>query len=436
MKKITFREKTVTIIALAVLSLAVIGLGIYSCVLTANAGDMETQMHAEHTAMYEELTTRSDDVQTLLTKLSVCGDDALTRDLLTEAYRETAQLSGLLETLSLDGDHKYDLTNFVNTSMDYLHALSLKTTQGSAFSEADHAQIQEINQRFSKFHAILSSADMDGDLATDIFADEQNQEFLNEEFPRLIYDGPFSESIMNKAPVGLSGYHVTEQQALSAAMDFAGCALSPIAHADSEILPFYNFSGEHQGETITVSVTKQGGAILSYFRESQTDGLSMIPSLRVQRQVEKVAAAFLKEKDYGEFSPSYAIYYNGCAVINMVPLDGNTLLYPDIIKIWVNLSNKTVCGLDARNYLMCHQVRTYPEILLSAEDAQAKLSPVLTVNASNLALIPKDDGTEALCHEFACTYNEQDILVYINAETGAYEDILIIIHDSNGTLTQ
>ena len=51
-------------------------------------------------------------------------------------------------------------------------------------------------------------------------------------------------------------------------------------------------------------------------------------------------------------------------------------------------------------------------------------------------MIPTGGKDEVLCHEFKCIDSEErHCLVYINAETGAEEKILILLEDESGTLT-
>ena len=44
-----------------------------------------------------------------------------------------------------------------------------------------------------------------------------------------------------------------------------------------------------------------------------------------------------------------------------------------------------------------------------------------------MAIIPTEWKTEKLCYEFKGTVNNRQFLVYINAENGREEDILVII---------
>ena len=55
--------------------------------------------------------------------------------------------------------------------------------------------------------------------------------------------------------------------------------------------------------------------------------------------------------------------------------------------------------------------------------------------SEGLAMIPTKFQTEILCWEFKGKVDNREFLVYINAETGKEEDILIILDTPNGTLT-
>ena len=66
---------------------------------------------------------------------------------------------------------------------------------------------------------------------------------------------------------------------------------------------------------------------------------------------------------------------------------------------------------------------------------QKNLNKNLEIKSEGLAVIPTEWKTEILCWEFKGTVDETDFLVYINAETGKEEDILVIVNTPNGTLT-
>ena len=70
------------------------------------------------------------------------------------------------------------------------------------------------------------------------------------------------------------------------------------------------------------------------------------------------------------------------------------------------------------------------------EKAKEGLNKNLEIISENLAIIPTEWKTEVLCWEFKGKVNDTDFLVYINAENGKEEDILVITNTPNGTLTQ
>ena len=133
---------------------------------------------------------------------------------------------------------------------------------------------------------------------------------------------------------------------------------------------------------------------------------------------------------------SYCQFYDGNAIFNLVPMKGKVKLYPDLIKVWVNLESSEVVGMDATNYIMSHTDRNLEEPEISEDDAKKNLSSQLKVENTAMAVIPLDTGKEAYCYEFQCSLSEQDCLVYIDTQTGKQRDILIIQHTNEGTLVE
>ena len=64
-----------------------------------------------------------------------------------------------------------------------------------------------------------------------------------------------------------------------------------------------------------------------------------------------------------------------------------------------------------------------------------KINKNLEITSERLAIIPTEYDTEIYCWEFQGKIQDNEFLVYINANTGKEEDILVIINTPNGTLT-
>ena len=148
------------------------------------------------------------------------------------------------------------------------------------------------------------------------------------------------------------------------------------------------------------------------------------------------ARSWLDRLETGPLVQTYYEVSGQVVTINYAAQDGDITCYTDLVKVSVSLDEGDVTGYDARGYLTNHQQRDYPERKISAEQAQESLSPLLTPDAPRLALIPTSGLNEQLCYEFRCTAEDgQQVLVYIDVETGEEAQILLLYISDGGTLT-
>lgn len=438
-------SRTATIIALTVLSVAVVALIAYALVADNSISDLKDQIYQRANGAFEELIGNVDALGVKYVKLGATGDKEQAKQLLSDVWRDAAALESGVRDLPMREEDKRELTAFVNTSGDYAKQLWAKLERGEALSEQDYEQLTQVRNACAEVSAALNEAwsngyQLDMDLGEFLSEEEgETRSLVREEYPRLIYDGPFSESAAAPEPVGVPAYSVTEQAALRTANEFAGIELAPAAHTGGD-LPAYHFTGQTQaGEAVRVAVTMQGGGVLSWFLQAEGDGLTILPTERRAREVQLAAQKFLEQKGYPACEASYMQYYNGNALINMVPLqDGRIRLYADLIKVWVNMQTGEVVGMDATNYIMSHTDRTLEPPTVTEAQAREKLSDALEVeeDATVQAVIPLDNGTEAYCYEFLCELDDQDVIVYVDVHTGVERDLLAIRHTNNGTLVQ
>ena len=85
---------------------------------------------------------------------------------------------------------------------------------------------------------------------------------------------------------------------------------------------------------------------------------------------------------------------------------------------------------------MNHHQRSLQAPSVSAEKARESVSTRLEIQKEpSLTLIPTPGLDEVLCWEFVCKGEDgEDILVYINGETGMEERIYELIESDNGIL--
>lgn len=248
--------------------------------------------------------------------------------------------------------------------------------------------------------------------------------------PRLIYDGPFSSHLENRSPKMLANLtHLSRDHAKTIAAAALGGDSASVKEAGDEngTAAAYLFT---RGEK-TAAVTKQGGYLLWMTDGSVHSGRAV--SLADAKQA---AAAKLEELGYRDMESSYHEIADDVAIFNFAAFQNGVVCYTDLIKVGVALDSGEVVQLDARGYLMNHQVRSLPAVGITPQQASGLLSPALTVQSHRLALIPSAGQQERLCYEFLCRgRGDRTVLVYLNAVTGAEEDLLLLEIDQNGTLT-
>ncbi len=251
------------------------------------------------------------------------------------------------------------------------------------------------------------------------------------DYPTLVYDGPYSDHILEKEPLMVKDAPaVSESEALSVAELIASTETGSLSY-DGEIdgkIPCYRFTGEG----VNVSVSKQGGYAV-YMRKSRSMGNSILE----YRQALEKARRYLEKIGMTGFTETYYYTDEGVCVINFAYLDGKTICYTDLIKVGVAMDNGEIMLYEAGGYLTNHTERAFETPTVTEEEAAQKVSDRLTITETALALIPTESAGEVRCYEFVCqTSDGQEILVYINAMNLAEEDILILLKTDGGTLTK
>ncbi len=253
------------------------------------------------------------------------------------------------------------------------------------------------------------------------------------ELPSLIYDGPFSEHIAGRTPAMLEGREdVTQDEARLAAARFLDLKpeLFTLVSAGSGRLPTYSFSAMVDGGELYVEVTRRGGLVVELLHSRPVESAALS-----REEAVAAAAAFLTSRGYPNMTESYFIDQGNVLTINYAAQQGEVLCYPDLVKVSVALDNGRVVGFESEGYLMNHTLRDLPRSPVSLGKAQAALSPELDILSHRLALIPTGGEYEVLTHEFKCqSADGRHVLVYINAQTGQEEKILILLEDESGTL--
>ena len=250
-------------------------------------------------------------------------------------------------------------------------------------------------------------------------------------YPTLIYDGPFSDHLLERDPLLLQG---KAEVSRNEARDIAAKALGAedagklLEETDEDgTMPAYRFTyGSEEA-----AVSKNGGYLIYKVCSKEHREQRYTVDHAVQ-----IGARYLASMGLSGMKNTYYEISDGVCTINFASMEGEATCYTDLVKVSVALDEGVVCGYDARGYLTNHKARSLEAPKLSSREAADILSDQLAVKNYQMAVIPTDGLNESYCYEFLCTgVDGENVLVYIDAQTGEEERILILIEDENGTLT-
>ena len=150
-------------------------------------------------------------------------------------------------------------------------------------------------------------------------------------------------------------------------------------------------------------------------------------------QAQKIAIDFAKENDVEDASVVWSEELDSQAYFNIAPKQRGIILYPDLVKVKIDMENGNVIGYDSMAYWTNHAERNLGTAKVSKESARAEVDDSFETNDGRLVLAPLDYNREVLCWEFECQRNVSTYYIYINAESGIEENILKVVETSDGS---
>ena len=437
---------------ICVLVVLAVALGI---VLYKNQKEYKQASENSYNMAFYELVDYVQNVETYLAKSLISSTSEHGAETLTNLWREANLAQAYLSRLPIESQELENTEKFLNQVSDYSYSLSRKNIYNENLTEDDfknlkdlHSYSLELENTLNQLSDDLNSGRFKWDELTNkgtiAFAQQvdniSKESFSNleenfHEYSGLIYDGAFSEHLTNQENKGLTGEDITEEQARGLAEEFVGKdsikEVTNLGFSENATIPVYDFSITNQkDETINISISKKGGHIVAM--NSNREVNSEIIS---QEEANQKGKEYLKSKGFENMKETYYLKQDGIVTVNYAATQENVVIYPDLIKVKIALDDGEILGVETTGYLNNHTQRDISNVSISAEEAKKTLNKDLQIESEGLAIIPTEWKTEILCYEFKGKVEDREFLVYINAQNGREEDILMITNTPNGTLT-
>lgn len=404
---------------------------------------------------FYELVDYVENVEVYLAKSLISTTPEHGAETLTNLWREANLAQSYLSMLPIESQELSNTEKFLNQVSDYSYSLSRKNIYNESLSEEDLNNLQELHGYSVELENTLNQLSEDlnngrfqwGELkekGTIAFAKQvdniSKESFGNleenfHEYSGLIYDGAFSEHLTGVEKKGLVGDDIDEETAKSKITEFIGekniKEINSLGYIENADIPVYEFSIKNQNdENINISISKKGGYVV--YMNSNRDVNTEIIS---QEEANQKGQEFLTNKGFSNMKATYYLKQDGIVTINYAYVQENVTVYSDLIKVKVALDNGEVLGIETSGYLNNHTIRDLKKVKITREQAKKDLNKDLEIISEGMAIIPTEWKTEILCYEFKGKVDEKEFLVYINAENGREEDVLVITNTPNGTLT-
>ena len=415
-----------------------------------HAANLRQQLDNQYNRAFYDMVGYVNNVETLLVKSLITSTPEKTASTLQEAWRQSNFAQAYLGQLPVAQDILANTSKFLSQVGDFSYSINNNSMGGKPLSDKEFKSIQDLHGYAAALGKSLDALQEElnsgrikwGELSQKgpgvfqkVSANAAAQQFENidktfQEYPRLIYDGPFSDHLSETESKGLTGEVLSEEKVKEKVIQFFGKdrveSVGSTGKNDSGPIKTYSytvkFKGAPEEQMASVDFTQKGGHPywMIYNRPVNEKKIDIDKAKRLGKE-------FLAKHGFENMVDTYYLSEDGTAVINYAHKQDDVIMYPDLIKVKIALDTGEVVGLESKGYLSSHTARKIQEPKLTMEEARAKINSRIKIDSSGLAIIPTNFKTELLTYEFKGKFNNQDFIVYINALTGKEENILMII---------
>lgn len=445
------------IIPTALALLLTLGVGFWGLTQYQDKKRLQTYLANRYQSSFYQLSDHVEKMEVLLAKGMVTSSPTQNLVIFSELWSESNAAKESLSNIPVSNRALTRTNKFLTQVGDFAYSLNKKGVKGTPPTNGDWTKLVELHRQAGTLNQELNKVEttvLDNNLVWINFRNQTDRgledgaqpvpvqgliklEQMMDEYPALVYDGPFSEHLAKRKALGLTGSDVSQDLAKAKMISFCDGTSRKNWKGKSTgvtkgLLPAYSFEltpTDGNEPRIVGEMSKKGGHPLWFLVIRDVNR-----SLLTREEAIRRAKAFLDSKGIKNMEHTYSIEQQNIATISFALREQGVTIYPDIINLKVAMDNGEILGWEAVNYYMSHQPRTIQNPKLSSQEAQTKLNPNLQVKSTKLAIIPDDMRSESLCWEFNTYLDRDQFLVYIDTETGEQRKVLKIVPTQNGKL--
>lgn len=423
------KEKIWKISLIIVCVLLVAGLATSLGILAHKVKVFNTEMGAIYDGAFYQTLDGLGDMENKLKKVQVSNYNKTKKELLQEVYVD-AELTAL--NLSRLNNKEFDsakVIKFINQLGGFSSYLAKKLPSES-ITQSENEKLLKLTEVVSALEQAFAKAGDEVALGGNLYGkldegiktlggvyDAFDQTTVD--YPEMIYDGPFSDGLLDREAKFLKDKtEISQEEGLARIKALYGDAES--AGEVSGAIPSYLYSIADG----SVELSKAGGYIVEIARDHEAGEVTLS-----KEQALTTAKGFLNNVGYDSVEAVWVSVNGDIAYINFAFVKDGIIYYPDLIKVKISLVGGEILGLEAQNYLYNHVERTISENPSDVSSIGFKegFEPVV----KRRVIIPTEWNTEQEAYEVAGRYD--DAFYYIYYDLSSLEEIKVmrVIQDEN-----
>lgn len=430
----------------AVLLLASVAFAIAYFVTACNEAKYKNQLEFVYEKSFYELVDNVNNIEVNLSKLNSANSKTYQADLVDKLVQQSNQAQDNLASLPIDEQAITKTIGFINSTNGYCTSLAIQLAKGEELTDDQKYSIEElydsaqnVKQEVNRFATLLTNdynivenAKYNSGMMQSNFSKQfSNLEEPSVEYPQLIYDGPFSDSVLNKEIKGLGEEEITKVQAQEVIKKdlFKYETISYEGMTDGKFVT-YNFTLSFADDSVGfVQVTKNGGFILSYNRTHNVEHFQ-----KSQEECVQIAEKFAQDLGLEDMKSVWYADADGYLYVNLAYTKNDVVIYPDLVKVKVAMDKGLVVGLEGMTYAYNHVERELVKPTISTEQATKAVTPELDVQKTTLCIIPNEYVGETFAYEMQATKNGMQFYAYVDAMTGELIRVMRVVETDDGNL--
>jgi len=388
-------------------------------------------------------------VESSIVKLRITNNDEYALTTLASIFGKANTAKANLDILPFSAESTSNASKFLSQLSDFAYSLMRNIMNGEGLEEYKeeidtiYEKVSELSNVSEEIYADLTNGRINWDelqKQEGRFKQDTADEELSSvnkigktfiEYEGIIYDGAFSDHILNKEPALLTDNEISKEEAEKTLRNKFSIDSINFKEEQAGRLALYVFEMKlvDEEQEKTVYVTKRDGLVYQ-----------MVSDRKVEKEIISMDEATNKAKEFlgklgiENLASTYYLKNENMALVSFAAMQDDVMIYSDLIKVKVCLDNGEIASFEANGYINNHKVREINPTK-TAEEARETLYPEINVVNERLCIIPTDTKEEVLVYEFKGEMDDKVFLVYINAQTLRQEDVYILLETPGGILT-